>query len=84
MEEQKHAKIPSDPSLYKGSYLSEKNIPITLSISEFISVIYYPATKSEGYSFGVVRACVRPSVHSVRPEPYLSTYWSNLIHSWYK
>ena len=37
----------------------------------------YPSTKSEGYSFGVVR----PSVH---PEPYLSTYLSDLIHSWYK
>ena len=28
---------------------------------------FYPPTKSEGYSFGVVRASVRPSVHSVRP-----------------
>ena len=44
----------------------------------------YPPTKSEGYSFGVVRASVRPSIPSVRPEPYLSTYWSDLIHSWYK
>ena len=31
------------------------------------SSICYPPTKSEGYSFGVVRASVRPSVHSVRP-----------------
>ena len=38
---------------------------------------YYPPTKSEGYSFGVVR-------RSVRPDSYLSTYWSDLIHSWYK
>ena len=52
----------------------------------------YPPTKSKGYSFGVVRACVRSSVlPSVRPstlfvcpEPYLSTYWSDLIHSWYE
>ena len=28
-----------------------------------IIIAYYPPTKSEGYSFGVVR----PSVHSVRP-----------------
>ena len=57
---------------------------------------YYPPTKSEGYSFG---ASVHPSVHPFRPsfrpsvcpstlfvcpEPYLSTYWSDLIHSWYK
>ena len=28
---------------------------------------YYPPTKSEGYSFGVVRASIRPCVHSVRP-----------------
>ena len=40
----------------------------------------YPPTKSEGYSFGVLR----PSTLFVRPEPYLSTYWSDLIHSWYK
>ena len=38
-----------------------------------------------------VRPSVRPSIPSVRPstlfvcpEPYLSTYWSDLIHSWYK
>ena len=29
----------------------------------------------------VLASSVRPSV---RPEPYLSTYWSDLIHSWYK
>ena len=49
-----------------------------------IGPVNYPPTKSEGYSFGVVRASVRPSIPSVRPEPYLSTYWSDLIHSWYK
>ena len=39
----------------------------------------------------VLASSVRPSVHSIRPsalfvcpEPYLSTYWSDLIHSWYK
>ena len=47
-------------------------------------VNFYPPTKSEGYSFGVVRVSVRPFRPSVRPEPYLSTYWSDLIHSWYK
>ena len=26
----------------------------------------------------------RPSELFVCPEPYLSTYWSDLIHSWYK
>ena len=38
-----------------------------------------------------VRASVRPFCPSVSPstlfvcpEPYLSTYWSDLIHSWYK
>ena len=48
---------------------------------------YYPPTKSEGYSFGVVRSSVRPfrpSALFVCLEPYLSTYWSDLIHSWYK
>ena len=34
---------------------------------EFCKFIFYPPTKSEGYRFGVVRASVRPSVHSVRP-----------------
>ena len=48
------------------------------------TVCFYPPTKSEGYSFGVVRASVRPSIPSVRPDSYLSTYWSVLIHSWYK
>ena len=38
----------------------------------------------------VLASSVRPSIYSVRPhflsftEPYLSTYWSDLIHSWYK
>ena len=52
---------------------------------------FYPPMKSQGYSLGFVRASVHPSVRSsipsalfVRPEPYLSTYWSDLIHSWYK
>ena len=36
MDEQKHAEIPSNPSLYKRSYLSEKNNPNTRSISKFI------------------------------------------------
>ena len=44
MEEQKHAEIPSNPSLYKSSYLSEINVLTTRSISKFISVIYF-ATK---------------------------------------
>ena len=61
-------------------------------LSTFIKLIFviFILTKSEGYSFGVVRPSI-PSVHSVRlstlfvlPEPYLSTYWSDLIHSWYK
>ena len=26
----------------------------------------------------------RPSTLFVRPKPYLSTYWSDLMHSWYK
>ena len=41
---------------------------------------YYPPTKSEG----IVLAPSIPSTLFVRPEPYLSTYWSDLIHSWYK
>ena len=32
--------------------------------------LYYPPTKSEGYSFGVVH----PSVHSVRPSGTISQY----------
>ena len=41
MEEQKRAEIPSNLSLYKSSYLSEKSILITRSISKFISVVYF-------------------------------------------
>ena len=41
MEEQNQAEIPSNPSLYKSSFLSEKNILITWSISKSISVIYF-------------------------------------------
>ena len=41
MEEQKHTEIPSNLSLYKSSYISEKNILTMLSISKFISVIYF-------------------------------------------
>ena len=36
-----HAEIPSYPCLYKSSYLSEKNILITRSISKYISLIYF-------------------------------------------
>ena len=35
----------------------------------------YPSTKSEGYGI------VHPLRLSVRPEPFLGTYWSDLIHS---
>ena len=31
-----------------------------------------------------VRACVSPSALFVCPEPYLNTYWSDLIHCRYK
>ena len=41
MEKQKHAESLSNPSLYKSSYLSEKSILITRSISNIISVIYF-------------------------------------------
>ena len=41
MKEQKHAEILSNPSLYKSSYLSEKNTLITRSVSKFISVFYF-------------------------------------------
>ena len=41
MEEQKHVEIPSNPRLYRSSYLSVKNILITRSISKFILVIYF-------------------------------------------
>ena len=41
MEEQKHAEVQSNPSLYKRSYFSEKNNLNTRSISKFISVISF-------------------------------------------
>ena len=43
-----------------------------------------PSMKTEGYSFGVVLTSFFPSYCFVCPEPYLSTYWLDLMHSWYK
>ena len=52
----------------------------TILLSGLLLVVI-PPPKSDGYSLGVVRL----SVHTfVCPEPYLSTYWSDLIHSWHK
>ena len=39
MDEQKRPEIPSNSSLYKRSYFSEKNNPNMRSISKFISEI---------------------------------------------
>ena len=44
----------------------------------------YPPTKLEVYSCGIVRASIHSFRASVCPEPYLSTYYSDLINSWYK
>ena len=49
--------------------------------ASLVVVNFYSPTKSEGYSFGVVHPSVRPFRPSLRLEPYLSTYWSDLIHS---
>ena len=32
----------------------------------------------------VLASSLHPSILFVCPEPYLGTYWSDLIHSWYK
>ena len=72
-----------------GMIFHEKCLPADNS-HEISCLICYPPTKSEGYSFGrdiVSASSIRPSIPSalfVCPEPYLSTYWSDLIHSWYK
>ena len=49
----------------------------TVNVTNYTTVYFYPPTKSEGYSFGVVRACVRPSIPSVRPS--VRNYISVLI-----
>ena len=36
-------------------------------LTNILDLVYYPPTKSEGYSFGVVRPSVRQSIPSVRP-----------------
>ena len=50
-----------------------------------IKCCYPPQGRRDIVLASSVRACVRLSVRpfrpSVRPEPYLSTYWSDLIHS---
>ena len=56
---------------------------LSLHICTVLPEPYYPLMKSEGYSFGVVRRSI-PSALFVCPKPYLSTYWSDLIHSSYK
>ena len=43
-----------------------------------VSAVCYPPTI---HSFGIVRPFVRPSTLFVHLEPYLSTYWSDLMHS---
>ena len=63
-----------------GSRQAQKSLCDSINKESRIDTYYYPLTKSEGYSFGVVG----PSSLFVRPEPYLSTYWSDLIHWWYK
>ena len=63
------------------------DLVLIIIVSGAYLLYYYPPTKSEGYSFGVVSPSVRPfrpSALFVCLEPYLSTYWSDLIHSWYK
>ena len=42
--------------------------------------VFIPWRSREGYSFGVIHS-VRLSAFFVCLEPYLSTYWSDLIHS---
>ena len=59
-----------------GSRQAQKSLCDSINKESRIDTYYYPLTKSEGYSFGVVG----PSSLFVRPEPYLSTYWSDLIH----
>ena len=44
--------------------------------------VYYPLTKSEGY--GIVCMSIQSVLTFRRPEPYLSTYWSDLIYSWFQ
>ena len=41
-----------------------------IGAAKYIFTAFYPKTKSEGYSFGVVRV----SVHSVRPSGTISQY----------
>ena len=59
-----------------------------LSLNEIQSYVVKALLSLEEVGRDIVLAS---SVHSfclstlfVLPEPYLSTYWSDLIHSWYK
>ena len=54
-------------NLSSGVCEQQRRRPACTSVQSDQRFCYYPPTKSEGYSFGVVRASVRLSVHSVRP-----------------
>ena len=55
----------------------------TLTCTKSLRPLLSP-TRSDGYSFGIMRAPVRPSVHIfVRQDPDLSTHWSDLMLFWY-
>ena len=58
-------------SMYEVSFPLEETMGNKVFAFLIVFSSYYPPTKSEGYSFGVVRASVRlsvrPSIPSVRP-----------------
>ena len=45
---------------------------IKYNVNTILEPDFYPPTKFEGYSYGVVCASFRPSILFVCPEPYIS------------
>ena len=55
--------------------------PPSFKIQSVIKIFVIPRRFRRDIVFA---SSVRASVRPFRPDPYLSTYWSDLIHSWYK
>ena len=64
-----------------NSFIFKLGIKIVLTHIDDVHLFFIPRRSRRDI---VLAASVRPSTLFVCPEPYLNTYLSDLIHSWYK